>query len=144
MDNPNPMTVLVPEKGRQGETEKITINLGVVDLGQIDLLVQQAFYTNRSDFIRHAIRQQLRQHELELRDAMARKSLVLGLRVYTRADLEAARDSGRPLAIQVLGLASVAADVDPALARAAIASVEVLGVFQAAPAIKAALADRLR
>ena len=127
-----------------GETEKITINLGYVDLGHIDLLVQDGFYANRTDFIRTAIRNQIERHAEAAKRSVERKSLDLGLRHYTTADLEAARAAGQPLDIRVLGLASIAADVSPELARAAIASVSVLGALQASPAVKAALADRTR
>ena len=125
-----------------GETEKITINLGYVDLGHIDLLVQDGFYSNRTDFIRTAIRNQIERHAEAAKRSVERKSLDLGLRPYTTADLEAARTAGQPLDIRVLGLASIAADVTPDLARAAIGSVSVLGALQASPAVKAALADR--
>ena len=127
-----------------GDTEKITVNLGFVDLGHIDLLVQDGFYSNRTDFIRTAIRNQVERHADAAKQAVARKNLDLGLRHYTREDLEAARAAGRMLDIRVLGLASIAADVSPDLARAAIASVSVLGALQASPAVKAALADRTR
>ncbi len=126
------------------DSEKITINLGFVDLGQVDLMVRDGFYSNRTDFIRTAIRNQLGRHADALERSVARQTLDLGLRHYTRADLEAARDSGAPLRINVLGLASIAPDVTPELARAAIASVTVLGALHASPAIKAALADRTR
>jgi Arc/MetJ-type ribon-helix-helix transcriptional regulator len=129
---------------RGGDSEKITINLGYVDLGHIDLLVQDGFYSNRTDFIRTAIRNQIERHAEAAKQSVARRSLDLGLRHYTREDLEAARASGRMLDIRVLGLASIAADVSPDLARAAIASVSVLGALQASPAVKAALADRTR
>jgi Arc/MetJ-type ribon-helix-helix transcriptional regulator len=128
---------------RIGETEKITINLGPIDLGQIDLLVQQGFYSNRTDLIRTAIRNQLQSHSEVIRQTVARKSLVLGLQHYTRADLEAARDAGQKLQIQVLGLASIGADVTPELALATIDSVTVLGALHASAAVKAALAGRI-
>src|SRR3712207_2150939 len=125
-----------------GDTEKITVNLGYVDLGHIDLLAQDGFYSNRTDFIRTAIRIQVGRHADAARHSVARRSLDLGLRHYGRDELEAARAAGQPLDIRVLGLASIAADVTPDLARAAIASVAVLGALQASPAVKAALADR--
>ena len=127
-----------------GETEKITVNLGYVDLGHVDLLVRDGFYSNRADFIRTAVRNQVERHAEAARRSAARRGLDLGLRHYTREDLEAARAAGRPLDIRVLGLASIAADVPPELARAAIASVSVLGALQASPAVRAALADRTR
>jgi len=126
------------------DTEKITINLGYVDLGHIDLLVQDGFYSTRTDFIRTAIRNQIERHAEAARQSMSRRNLDLGLRHYSRDELEAARAAGQPLAIRVLGLATIASDVTPELARAAIASVSVLGGLQASPAVKAALADRMR
>ena len=126
------------------DSEKITINLGYVDLGHVDLMVQEGFYSTRTDFIRTAIRNQLDRHADVVRRSVERKTLDLGLRHYSRADLEAARDSGDLLHIKVLGLASVAMDVTPDLARAAIASVAVLGALHASPQVKAALADRTR
>jgi Arc/MetJ-type ribon-helix-helix transcriptional regulator len=126
-----------------GDTEKITINLGHVDLGHIDLLVADGFYSHRTDFIRTAIRNQIERHAEAAKQSIARKNLDLGLRHYTRADLQAACESGQPLHIRVLGLASIAADVTPALARAAIGSVSVLGALQASQEVKVALADRI-
>jgi Arc/MetJ-type ribon-helix-helix transcriptional regulator len=126
------------------ELEKITINLGLVDLGQIDLLVQEGFYQNRTDFIRTAIRNQLTTHAEAVRQTVARRTLVLGLQHYTRRDLEAVRAAGETLQIKVLGLASIADDVPAELALATIDSIVVLGAFRASPAVKAALADRIR
>ena len=126
-----------------GETEKLTINLGVVDLGQIDLLVQEGFYSNRSDLIRTAIRNQLSAHGDEVKRTVARRTLVLGLQHFSRADLERALAAGQMLQIQVLGLARIANDVSPELARATIQSVEVLGAFHASAAVRNALADRI-
>jgi len=124
------------------DSEKITINLGFVDLGHIDLMVQDGFYANRTDFIRTAIRNQLDRHAEVVRHAVNRKTLELGLRHYSREDLEAAREAGAVLRINVLGLASIAADVTPDLARATIASVTVLGALHASPEVRAALRDR--
>ncbi len=126
------------------ELEKITINLGLVDLGQIDLLVQEGFYANRTDFIRTAIRNQLASHAEAVRQTVVRKEMVLGLQHYTRRDLEAVRDSGETLEIRVLGLASIADDVPPELALETIDSVVVLGAFRASPAVKGALEGRIR
>ena len=128
---------------RASDTEKITINLGLIDLGQIDLLVQEGFYSNRTDFIRTAIRNHLATHAEAVRQAAVRKTLVLGLVEFTRADLERVRKSGKQLRIHVLGLARIAPDVSAALALATIESVSVLGAFQASPAVKAALAARI-
>ena len=126
------------------ELEKITINMPPVDLGQIDLLVQEGFYQNRTDFIRTAIRNQLNTHAEAVKQTVSRKTLVLGLQHYTRRDLEAVRGAGETLQIKVLGLASIADDVSPELALATIDSVVVLGAFRASPAVKAALAERIR
>jgi Arc/MetJ-type ribon-helix-helix transcriptional regulator len=126
------------------ETEKITINLGLVDLGQVDLLVQEGFYSNRTDFIRTAIRNQLATHADEVRQTVARKTLVLGLEHYARRDLEAVREAGETLAIRVLGLASIDEDVSPELARETISSLVVLGALRASPAVKSALKDRIQ
>lgn len=127
-----------------GETEKITMNLGPVDLGQIDLLVQEGFYSNRTDFIRTAIRNQLATHAEAVRQAVTRKTLMLGLQRYTRQDLEAILAAGQRLQISVLGLASIADDVSPELALATIDSINVLGAFHASDAVKRALAERTR
>lgn len=127
-----------------GETEKITMNLGPIDLGQIDLLVQEGFYSNRTDFIRTAIRNQLATHAEAVRQTVARRTLVLGLQQYTRQDLEAVRAAGERLEIRVLGLASIAEDVSPELALATIDSISVLGAFHASDGVKRALAERIR
>ena len=129
---------------RIGETEKLTINLGVVDLGQVDLLVQEGFYSNRTDLIRTAIRNQLAVHGDEVKRTVARRTLVLGLQNFSRADLERALAAGQRLQIQVVGLARIADEVSPELARATIESVEVLGAFHASAAVRRALADRIR
>lgn len=125
------------------ESEKITINLGLIDLGQIDLLVQEGFYSNRTDLIRTAIRNQLSTHSDVVKETVARKSMVLGLHHYSRSDLEAARAAGQRLQIQVLGLASIAADVSAELALETIESIVVLGALHASAAVKSALAGRI-
>lgn len=124
--------------------EKITINLGCVDLGQIDLLVQEGFYANRTDLIRTAIRNQLVTHADVVRQAVSRKTLTLGIHHLSKADLQSAQKAGEKLQVRVLGLASIAQDVTPALALAAIESITVLGTLHASPAVKAALAKRTR
>ena len=125
------------------ESEKLTINLGFVDLGQIELLVQEGFYSNRSDFIRTAIRNQIERHAEVVRQVVTRKSVDLGLRHISSADLQAAKAAGQMLDIRVLGLAVIASDVTPDLARATISALSVLGRLQASAAVKAALADRM-
>ena len=129
---------------KTADTEKITINLGFVDLGHIDLMVQDGFYSNRTDFIRTAIRNQLDKHGEVVQRAVARRTLELGLRTYSRDELEAVRKAGTTLQINVLGLASIARDVTPELARATIASITVLGALHASAEVRAALLDRMR
>jgi Arc/MetJ-type ribon-helix-helix transcriptional regulator len=128
---------------RNGDSEKITINLGFVDLGRVDLLVQERFYSNRTDFIRTAIRNQLQAHEEVVSQSLARHTLELGLRDYSRADLEAVKAAGERLHIKVVGLARIAPEVTPELAMATIASITVLGALQASEGVKRALADRI-
>jgi Arc/MetJ-type ribon-helix-helix transcriptional regulator len=128
--------------GQADKSEKITINVGLVDLGQIDLLINEGFFANRTDFIRTAIRRQLDSRSGAVNGTVARRELTLGSEHYSRHDLEAVRDSGRMIELRVLGLASIAEDVSPELALATIARVEVLGAFRAPRAVKAALASR--
>lgn len=138
------MPSLHPSSVSKPLDEKLTINLGVVDLGQIDLLVQEGFYANRTDLIRTAIRNQLANHAEVVRQVVARKMLVLGLQHFDAQALQAVRDAGQTLQIRVLGLATIAPDVSPELALATIDSLTVLGALHAPPAVKAALASRLR
>jgi Arc/MetJ-type ribon-helix-helix transcriptional regulator len=126
------------------KTEKITINVGLVDLGEIDLLVDEGFFTNRTDFIRTAIRRQLATRADAVERTVARRDLVLGSEHLSRAGLDALRDAGQTIELRVLGLATIDDDVTPELATATIASVEVLGAFRAPRAVKAALASRTR
>jgi Arc/MetJ-type ribon-helix-helix transcriptional regulator len=137
------MALAQRDADKAAESEKITINLGFVDLGRIDLMVAEGFYSNRTDFIRTAIRNQLERHADVVSKTLARNALDLGLRHFTRLELEAAVEANQALQIHVLGLASIAQDVSPELARASIASVRVLGAFHASSEVKAALADRM-
>jgi Arc/MetJ-type ribon-helix-helix transcriptional regulator len=130
-------------KSRGGETEKMTINLGVIDLGQIDLLVQEGFYSNRSDLIRTAVRNQLTVHAETVKQTVERRTLAVGLQHYSRSDLERVRAAGQTLRIQALGLVRIASDVTPKLALATIESISVLGGLQASPAVRGALVDRI-
>lgn len=130
-------------RDKQPENEKITINLGFVDLGRIDLLVQEGFYSNRSDFIRTAIRNQIGSHADVVRNTVERHTMELGLRDYSRADLEALCDAGEVLHVKVVGLARIAADVTPELALRTIGSITVLGALQASAEVRQALADRI-
>ena len=133
------------EPGRkEAESEKITVNLGFIDLGHIDLLVEEGFYSNRADFIRTAIRNQVIAHGEVLKSSVARRSMVLGLQRYTRKDLEKVLAAGEQLHIQVLGLATIDDDVPAQLASRAIGSIAVLGALRASPQVRAALADRIR
>jgi Arc/MetJ-type ribon-helix-helix transcriptional regulator len=126
------------------ETEKITLNLGPVDLGQVDLLVREGFYSTRTDFLRTAIRNQLLVHTDVLKQAAIRKMLVLGLQRYTRKDLEAVKAAGQKLQIRVLGLATIDEDVSPELAMATIEEICVLGAFHASAGVKRALVSRIQ
>jgi Arc/MetJ-type ribon-helix-helix transcriptional regulator len=137
--NRSPGAVVKP-----ADSEKITINVGYVDLGHIDLLVREGFYANRTDLIRTAIRNQIASHSETLRQTVSRRSLVLGIHHFSRKDLEAARERGEKLQIQVLGLASIADDVSPALAAKTIESIVVLGTLQASQGVKRALAGRIK
>lgn len=128
---------------KTADSEKVTINLGFIDLGQIELLVQEGFYSNRTDFIRTAIRNQIDRHAETVRQVVTRKSVDLGVRHLSIADLQAAQAAGVMLDIRVLGLAVIAADVPPDLARATISGLSVLGALQATDAVKSALADRI-
>ena len=130
-------------RDKSGETEKITINVGFVDLGHIDLLVHEGFYSNRTDFIRTAIRNQLAAHADAVKQSIVRHALELGLRRYSREELEAVKAAGGKLHIQVVGLATIAEDVTPELALATIESITVLGALYASKAVKAALSDRI-
>ena len=129
-------------KPKLADSEKITVNLGFVDLGHIDLLVNEGFYANRTDFIRTAIRNQLATQSDALKQVVSRKLLVLGLHYFSRADLEAVQAANEQLQVRVLGLATIAHDVPTELALATIGSLTVLGAFHASPAVKLALADR--
>ena len=131
------------DRPRYAESEKITLNLGHVDLGRIDLLVRDGFYANRTDLILTAIRNLLDRHDDAVTRSIARDGMELGLRHYGRAELEAAHRAGAPIDIRVIGLASIALDVPPELARASIASVQILGTLQASPDVKTALRDRM-
>ncbi|MBC7782077.1 MAG: CopG family transcriptional regulator [Proteobacteria bacterium] len=130
-------------KVRGGDTEKMTINLGVVDLGQIDLLVQEGFYSNRTDLIRTAIRNQLTVHAEAVKVSVARRTLTVGMQHYGRSDLERVRAAGQTLRIQALGLIKIADEVTPELALATIESIQILGAFQASAAVRSALAARI-
>jgi Arc/MetJ-type ribon-helix-helix transcriptional regulator len=143
MDDMNSSSAATEYRQRTGETEKMTVNVGVVDLGQVDLLVQEGFYSNRSDLMRTALRNQLALHADVVRQTVARRTLTVGLQHLGRAELEAVVAAGQRLQVQVVGLARIADDVTPELARAAIESVTVLGAFQASPAVRRALAGRI-
>lgn len=138
------MSAKKPLRDKTPDSEKITINLGYVDLGRIDLLVQEGFYSNRTDFIRTAIRKQLDSHVDAVSNSIARHTMELGLRDYSKAYLESLRDGGEMLHVKVVGLARIDQDVTPELALATIGSITVLGALQASPDIKKALADRIR
>jgi Arc/MetJ-type ribon-helix-helix transcriptional regulator len=137
------MTTALSLRPRGGDTEKLTINLGVVDLGRIDLLVDEGFYSNRTDLIRTAVRNQLSVHEQAVSESVSRRSFVLGLRHVDRDELERLKADGGTLDLRVVGLARIDESVSAALARATIRSVKVLGALQASSAVRKALADRI-
>jgi Arc/MetJ-type ribon-helix-helix transcriptional regulator len=139
----SPNNTAIEPRQRTGETEKMTVNVGVVDLGHVDLLVQEGFYSNRSDLMRTALRNQLALHADTVKQTVARRTLMVGLQHYSRADLEAVVAAGQRLQVQVVGLARIADDVSPELASAAIESVTVLGAFQASSTVRRALAGRI-
>ena len=125
------------------ETEKITINMSVVDLGKIDLLVQEGFYQNRTDFIRTAIRVQLDKHEPEVKDSVVRHSYGVGIFVFDRKSLEKALAKGEKRSYHVIGTLILEKDISPELADQVIESIKVRGVFRASDAVKEILADRI-
>ena len=135
---------MVPYDPPTTDIEKITINMSVVDLGKVDLLVEEGFYTNRTDFVRTAIRNQLTRHEDEVRHTVSRRSMIIGVLHYGQADLERHRAEGNRLNLSVAGMLSLGEDVSPELAREVIESVKIVGVFRASKAVKDALADRTR
>ena len=126
------------------DTEKITINISAVDLGKIDLLVQEGLYSNRTDFIRTAIRLQQDKHTLEIQQSIARNSYAIGVISYDRSDLEKLKVKGDKLKITSLGLLHLHNDIPAELAEEVIESVKMLGIFIASVEVKAALADRMK
>jgi Arc/MetJ-type ribon-helix-helix transcriptional regulator len=125
------------------ETEKITINLGVVDLGKIDLLVEQGFYSNRTDFIRAAIRNHLDKHDTALQESISRKNFVVGVLIYDANDLNKKRMKNEVFDIYIIGMLSLAKDITPELALSTINSIKVMGIFNAPENVKEALKDRI-
>lgn len=134
---------IVTSQQRIPDSDKVTVNVGLVDLAQVDLLVAEGFYSNRTDFVRTAIRNQLQQHADAIRQTVVRKRFVLGQYRYARKELEQVVADGQRLDVHVLGLAVIEDDVPPELASAAIATIQVLGAFIASPAVRQALADRI-
>ena len=126
------------------DTEKITINMSAVDLGKVDLLVQEGLYSNRTDFIRTAIRSQLDKHNLEIQQSVTRHSYTIGALVYDRSDLEKRKAKGEKIALNLIGILHLSSDITPELAREVIESIQVRGIFHASEAVKAALADRMK
>jgi Arc/MetJ-type ribon-helix-helix transcriptional regulator len=142
MEQPEINMKLVSSQQKLPDSDKVTVNVGLVDLAQLDLLVEEGFYSNRTDFVRTAIRNLLQMHADTIRQTVVRKRYVMGMHRYSRRELEQVVASGQQLDIQVLGLAVIEDDVDAELARAAIASVQVLGAFVASPAVRESLAER--
>lgn len=121
------------------DTEKITINMSPVDLGNIDLLVEQGFYATRTDFIRTAIRNQIDSHGQAIREAVQRRSIVAGVLVYDKGDLEEKRYRNEKVSVRVLGMFILEEDVTPELAAAVFTEIKIFGVFKASDAVKEAL-----
>ncbi len=134
---------LVTSQQRIPDSDKVTVNVGLVDLAQVDLLVNEGFYSNRTDFVRTAIRNQLLVHADAIRQTVVRKRYVVGQHRYSRKELEQVVAAGEKLDVHVLGLAVIEDDVPAELASAAIATLQVLGAFIASPAVRQALADRI-
>lgn len=126
------------------DTEKVTINMSVVDLGQVDLLVSEGFYSSRTDFIRTSIRNLLNTHTEKVRELITKRSFTVGVVSFNRVDLEDIRAKGVRLEIRALGLLILADDISPDLALATISSIEVLGVFRASDPVRKALGSRLK
>lgn len=126
------------------ESEKITINMNVVDLGKVDTLVQEGVYSNRTDFIRTAIRNLLDKHSLEIQQTVSRNSFAIGILVYDRSDLEKVRARGEKLNFNIIGMLSLDKDIPVDLADEVIESVQVRGVFNASEPVKAVLSDRMK
>jgi Arc/MetJ-type ribon-helix-helix transcriptional regulator len=129
--------------GKPVHSEKITINLGAVDLGKVDLLVKEGLYSNRTDFIRTAIRSQIDKHNFEIQQSIARNAFLVGVLHYDRRHLERLQAKGERVRITVIGMLTLTRDIAPELAAEVIESVRVHGVFHASEAVKAALADRI-
>lgn len=126
------------------ETEKITINMSAVDLGKVDLLVNEGLYSNRTDFIRTAIRSQLEKHTFEIQQSVTRHSSVIGVVTFNKVDLEKKKQKGKLLSLSVIGLLNLHDDIPAELALEVITEIKVRGIFQASPEVKAALADRMK
>jgi len=129
---------------KMADTEKITINMSAVDLGKVDLLVQEGLYSNRTDFIRTAIRSQLDKHNLEIQQSVTRNSYVIGVLTYDKTDFEKRKAKGEKIKMTVVGLLHLNDDITPELALEVIESIQVRGIFQASDQVKAALADRIK
>ena len=126
------------------DTEKITINMSAVDLGKVDLLVNEGLYSNRTDFIRTAIRSQLEKHTFEIQQSVTRHSFVIGVMSYNRADLEKRKQKGKKLSLSVIGMLQLHDDIPADLALEVIEEIKVRGMFNASDAVKAALTDRMK
>jgi Arc/MetJ-type ribon-helix-helix transcriptional regulator len=125
------------------DSEKITINIGSVDLGRIDLLVQEGFYSNRTDFIRTAIRNQLERQSTTVDSIKSRKSMVIGTLVFNNRDLQEKKANNEMVNIKVIGMLILADDITPELALDTIQSITVHGVFKAPDDLKEVLKERI-
>jgi len=125
------------------DTDKVSFNISVVDLGKIDLLVEQGHYASRTDFLVAAVRTQLLTHVDTVQELFVRQSPLVGASIYSRKTLEKLTAKGKQLDINVVGLCMFAKDVTPELALATVHSLKVRGTFRASPEVKEALRERM-
>jgi len=127
-------------------TEKATINIGIMELAQIDLLVENMIYTNRSDFIRTAIRNQLEMHKSDIErlylqtkaNSFEPESQVqggIGIYRLRKAALSDAMKSNKKLHIMVMGILLIDKDISPELFEATVESIKIYGKIQAQKSI---------
>lgn len=126
------------------DTEKITINMSAVDLGKVDLLVQEGLYSNRTDFIRTAIRNALDKHNVEIQQSVIRHAFVIGMVHYDPSEFEECKSQGKKLRIRVIGMLDISSKITPELADQVVESIQVRGIFQAPEEVKKVLADRMK
>lgn len=120
-------------------TEKITINVNTSDLGKIDLLIHEGYYSNRTDFIKSAIKSQVNKHDDEINMILSskkKKDWFVGVYVLTEDELQALKRYGRKKAIRGMGLLIVDKDVSLDLMKTSISAIETYGVCRCSSEIK--------